>query len=148
MIGEEPAGIVGEGHPRVLAAYEAPAGTCLACLRLQSLIAGGERWPEYKPLPRFPAISRDLAIVIRQDVPAGEVEQAIRQDGGQLLSSVRLFDVYTGQQVAPGMKSMAFALVFRSEDRTLTDEEIDPSVQRILRGLNRRFGAGLRDQAV
>ena len=91
----------------------------------------------YQPLPRFPAINRDLAVVLPQTVPAVEAAQAIAASGGELLSEVRLFDVYTGDPVPEGFRSLAFALTFQAGDRTLTDEEVEQHHQSILKHLEK-----------
>ncbi|HBR03482.1 MAG TPA: phenylalanine--tRNA ligase subunit beta, partial [Ruminiclostridium sp.] len=99
---------------------------------------------QYRPLPKFPAITRDLAVVVKEKVYVADLMAAIRQRGGEYLEDVQLFDIYQGAQVPEGMKSAAFALSFRAADRTLKDEDINSAMDRILENLDRNFGAKLR----
>ena len=97
-----------------------------------------------EPLPKYPSISRDLAVLIDLDIAAGDVERVILQNGGEFLKSVTLFDVYTGERIASDKKSLAFALEFRSNERTLKDEEADDAFKNILAAVEKNFGATLR----
>ena len=92
----------------------------------------------YKPLPRFPAIERDLALVCDEDLPVAEIEATIRRAGGRYLESVNLFDVYQGSQIEAGKKSVAYSLMFRSAEGTLADADIDPALQKIFRNLKEK----------
>ena len=98
----------------------------------------------FKPLPKYPASKRDLAILVDRGVTQGEVEETIRRGGGRLLESVKLFDVFEGEQLGSGKKSLAYALEFRSSERTLQDREVDEAVQDIVRALGSAVGATLR----
>ena len=98
----------------------------------------------FQPLPKYPAVKRDLAILVDRAVLHGEVEATIRRSGGSLLASVRLFDVFEGEQLGSGKKSLAYALEFRSPDRTLQDREVDEAVQNIVRALGSTVRATLR----
>ena len=99
---------------------------------------------EYVPLAKFPAISRDIAVVCREDVTAAEIEACIREGAGKLLESVKLFDVYRGVQLGIGRKSLAYTFSLRDLNRSLTDEDADGAMQRILKLLAERTGAELR----
>lgn len=138
-------GIVGEVHPQVLNAYGITRPVCLFELDVEKLVEYAAVQLAYQPLPKFPAITRDLAIVLSDKVPAGDITHAITAHGGQLLTAVQLFDVYTGQQVAAGCRSLAFSLTFQANDRTLTDTEIDEHCQCIIAYLAETFGAKLRE---
>jgi len=116
-------GHAGELHPRVIAAYGLPARTAAVELDLDVLIAGAPEVGEVSPLSSHPVAKEDVALVVAADVPAAAVEAALRAGAGELLESVRLFDIYTGPQIGEGLKSLAFALRFRSRDRTLTDAD-------------------------
>ncbi len=94
--------------------------------------------------PRQPAVELDLAIVVDEDVTAERVEQVIRSAGGKMLEDARLFDVYRGQGVEPGRKSMAFALTYRAADRTLTAEEVEGAHARLVRKVLGATGGALR----
>jgi phenylalanyl-tRNA synthetase beta chain len=98
----------------------------------------------YVSLAKFPPAERDLAIVVPEEVLAGELEQAIRQAGGELLMDVRLFDVYRGKQISSGKKGLAYSLRYQSPDKTLTDSEVDKIQQKITMTLRKKFGAVLR----
>jgi len=98
----------------------------------------------FQPLPKYPSVKRDIAVVVDRAVPQGEVEETIRRGGGTLLASVRLFDVFEGEQLGSGKKSLAYALEFRSPDRTLQDREVDEAVQGLVRALGSTVGATLR----
>ncbi len=144
LIGGEPVGTLGEVHPDTAAAYEIGVRAYVAELRLSALFAAAEtRVLRYRPLPRFPAVERDLALLCAEDLPAAEIEATIRAAGGKLLESVSLFDVYQGSQIAAGQKSVAYSLTFRSAEGTLSDAEIDPAMQKIMRRLTEK-GCSLR----
>jgi phenylalanyl-tRNA synthetase beta chain len=98
----------------------------------------------YLPIPRFPANERDLAIVVRNDVPAGEVEAAVRRAAGELAEEVRLFDRFTGGAVPADHASLAFRVIYRRGDRTLTDAEVDAQHAKVMSDVTTRFGATLR----
>jgi phenylalanyl-tRNA synthetase beta chain len=123
VLGELAIGLAGELHPKVCAAFGLPARACAAEVDLGALIAAA---PALAPAPSFsnqPVAKEDVALVVAADMPAAEVEAALREGAGELLESVRLFDVYTGEQVGEGRKSLAFALRFRAPDRTLTEAD-------------------------
>jgi phenylalanyl-tRNA synthetase beta chain len=98
----------------------------------------------YQQLPRFPRVKRDVAFVVDLDTPAQSVEDAIRAASTGLLQEVELFDVYQGENLLPGKKSLAFAVVLMSADRTLKDSEIDAEIRRMVIHLEKQFGASLR----
>ena len=137
-------GVFGEIHPLIADRYGFDEDVFCAELDFDALFAsrGGE--PVYRPLPRFPAVTRDLAVVCRAEVTVAELETAIRRGGKQFLSRVTLFDIYTGTGIPEGCKSVAFALELRAEDRNLTGEEADADMRDILEELKRSCGATLR----
>jgi phenylalanyl-tRNA synthetase beta chain len=143
--GDQLAGIVGELHPDVLVANEVRAErVVVAELSIAGLGAG--RLPAVRTVPpdRFPAIERDLAVVVAEDRPAAEVAASIRAHGGELLRSVTLFDVYRGAPLAAAEKSLAHRLTFQAGDRTLTEAEVDAASATIAAGLGRDIGARIR----
>jgi phenylalanyl-tRNA synthetase beta chain len=97
--------------------------------------AAGLPHPVYQPLPEFPAVERDLALLVPDRVPASEVERVIRNAAGDLLAAVWPFDLYAGKGVPAGVRSLAWRLRFRRPDRTLTDAEVDAAVERLLSAL-------------
>jgi phenylalanyl-tRNA synthetase beta chain len=143
-VGGKRLGVLGELHPDVLENFELPDHVVAFELDLDLLLTVSGRPPEYTALPRFPVVERDLAILIKQGITAVEVTDAIRAAGGELLRSVALFDVYCGEQVPQGYRSMAFSLKYFAADRTLTDDEVAASTTAIARVLAQRFGAELR----
>ncbi len=137
-------GYAGELHPRVIEAADLPARTVAAELNLDAVLFVGV---EARPAPAvgtFPVAKEDIALVVDADVAAADVAEALRLGGGDLLESVRLFDVYTGPQVGDGKKSLAFALRFRAPDRTLAAEETAAARQAAVAAATARFGAALR----
>ncbi|MGY1664113.1 phenylalanine--tRNA ligase subunit beta [Geodermatophilus sp. SYSU D00705] len=121
LVGERVVGHAGELHPRVCAALDLPARTCVMELDVDALPAA--EVPVGPAVSVFPPVLLDLALVVRDEVPAAEVDAAVRAGAGELLESLRLFDVYTGAPVPEGHKSLAYALTLRAPDRTLTSEE-------------------------
>jgi phenylalanyl-tRNA synthetase beta chain len=142
--GEADLGIVGELHPEVLEAYDLPPGVVVAEIDLDLVLAMDKKTPIFVPLPRFPGVERDLAVVIGKDIPALEVTALIRRAGGELLRELHLFDVYEGRQIREGFRNLGFSLLFRADDRTLTDEEVGPHLNEIIRVLEDTYGAQLR----
>ncbi len=137
-------GWFGEVARPVREAFDLPAPVFIAELSLTALMTLPVATPRYVPLPRFPAVLRDLAIVVPSGVTAGEVEAAIRGMKLPLLTRLTLFDVYTGGQVAKGGRSLAWSLTFQAEDRTLTDKEVNDLHARIVKEVARRFKAEVR----
>ncbi len=138
-------GIMGEVHPDVTEKYG--IGTrCYCCeLAYDQVMKHANTNRLYKPLPKYPAISRDIALLVREDIYVAEMESIIREAGGKLLESVALFDVYRGKQVQEGRKSVAFNLKYRADDRTLTDEEVVKVHQKVLDSLKEKLDAVLRE---
>ncbi|NLO39577.1 MAG: phenylalanine--tRNA ligase subunit beta [Ruminiclostridium sp.] len=138
-------GYLGEVHPEVADNFECPAQTYIAVLNVQPLIDNADMVRQYKHLPRYPAVSRDIAMLIRDEVLVKEIEAVIRQQGGKLIEEVRLFDVYRGDQVPEGMKSVAYNITFRAPDRTLVDDDVNRAMEKILNGLKTSLDATLRE---
>src|SRR5436305_2068953 len=145
--GEEtysPVGVLGEVHPLVQHRYDLPDRAYLCELDLEQLYAAVPEKLTYAPISRHQELTRDLAIVVDQQVPAQDVHDAIVRSGGELLRSATLFDVYTGEPIPPGKKNLTYSLVYQSQDRTLTDAEANAIQERIIRALHEEFGAVLR----
>ncbi|MGQ0845077.1 MAG: phenylalanine--tRNA ligase subunit beta [Sporichthyaceae bacterium] len=136
-------GHAGELHPRTLGALGLPPRTVAAELDLDVLVDAGVEVLA-QPISSYPVATQDLALVVEAGVPAGAVEAALRAGGGDLLESVRLFDVYVGDQVGEGRRSLAFALRFRAADRTLTAEEVAIARDAALAAATAATGAVLR----
>jgi len=144
VIGDETAGYVGEIHPDVADNFDCPYDTYIAVLEIKKLVDNADMVREYKPLPRYPAVSRDIAILINDNIPVRDIEKALKRKGGEYLEEIKLFDVYKGEQVPEGKKSVAYTLVFRSPDRTLVDDEVNRAVGDMINELKMEFGAVLR----
>ncbi|MBO4299683.1 MAG: phenylalanine--tRNA ligase subunit beta, partial [Clostridia bacterium] len=135
---------VGEIHPDVAEAFDIPGRVYVAEVDLFRLPALAQPIPEVQPLPKFPAVTRDIALVMDESVAVGPVMEAIEKAGGKLIEDVSLFDIYRDVKLGLGKKSAAFALSFRAADRTLTDAEIGAAMDKILAACQNGFGAELR----
>ena len=144
LVGGEVVGWLGEVHPGVLESFEAGAPVVAFELEVPALVLNAVDAKPYSDVPRFPGLELDVALVVSEDVTAERVEQAITSSGGKLLESVRLFDVYRGTGVPAGSKSLAFALVYRASDRTLTAEEVEAVHERLVRKVSAAVGGELR----
>jgi phenylalanyl-tRNA synthetase beta chain len=145
MVGGQQAGVMGELHPLVCQNYElTTAGLLAADFDLDSLLAAIPPRFDVAAVPAFPPVLEDLAVVVDESVTAERVEETIRQAGGATLAGVRLFDVYRGEQIGKGLKSLAYSLTYQASDRTLTDQESAQIRQRILRRLEQELNARLR----
>ncbi len=142
--GEKLLGVVGQIHPAVAANYDVDCELYCAELSFEALLEAQGPGAEYHPLPRFPAVSRDIAVVCGEEVTVGALEACIRKAGGRLLRDVALFDIYRGQGVAAGSKSVAFSMTLRADDRSITASEADGEVKDILTALEQELGATLR----
>lgn len=138
-----PAAVFGEVHPAVAADYGIETRVYVAEIKLDVLLSINKRKTVYKPLPKFPAVERDFAMLCDADVPVGELQQAIISGGSRLLERVELFDIYQGAQIPDGKKSVAFSVWLRSSEGTLTDEQIESTSKRIIEKLE-KLGAELR----
>ena len=144
FVGETEIGVLGQIHPQVASNYGVDAELYCAELRFDALLSVKGGIPVFKPLPRFPAVTRDIAVVCGAEVPVGDMTEAILAGGGQYLKGCTLFDVYTGHHIAEGMKSVAFSLTMRAEDQTLTDEHAEETVKKVLQLLKEKFNAVMR----
>lgn len=142
VVEDEVIGVLGQLHPKLSKEYDLSEPVVLQ-LDLEKLLKK-DLQVIYEPIPRYPAVTRDLAVTVDENVPAGRIEAGIRKVAGELLESVTLFDVFTGEQIGEGKKSVAYSLVFRTNERTLTDEEVHQIHERIVHYLTEQFGAQLR----
>ena len=142
--GDRLLGVLGQVHPHVADNYGVDTELYAAELRFDALYESKGAQPVYQPLPKFPAVTRDIAVVCDASVTVGELEDAIRKGAKGLLKDAALFDIYTGTGIAPGKKSVAFNLTLRADDRSLTAEEADADVKSILTALEQECGAVLR----
>ena len=136
-------GTIGQLHP-ALQQQKDLADTYVFEVELDVLTELADERIAYKPLPRYPAIGRDMALVVDTAVPVGRMEEKAREVAGELLESIQVFDIYTGERLGGGKKSVAFSLVYRTPERTLTDEEVSELHGRVVAALETEFGAELR----
>ncbi len=135
--------VFGELHPTVAASYGIDTKVYIAEIKLDVLLGINKRKTVYNPLPKFPAVERDFAMLCDSDIPVGNLEKAISQGAGRLLEKIELFDIYQGAQIPEGKKSVAFSVYLRSADSTLTDKEIEVISNKIIKKLE-SVGAELR----
>ena len=138
------AGILGEVHPTVARTYDLDNGTLIAALDFAVLFANRGGLVEYKPLPKFPASTRDFSFVCAEALEVGHIEEIMAKAGGRLVEDIRLFDIYRGPQIGEGNKSVSIRVTLRAADRTLTVEECDKAAAKIIAALDRELGIKLR----
>ncbi|MFL0247925.1 phenylalanine--tRNA ligase subunit beta [Candidatus Clostridium stratigraminis] len=141
---KENLGIIGEVHPDVCDNYGIDENTYVAVLNLDLLVKLSSNVIKYTSLPKYPAVTRDLAVLVEDSILVQQIEDIIRKQGSNLLDSIKLFDVYKGSQIPEGKKSVAYALSYRAENKTLTDVEVNKTHDKIIRSLEHQLGAELR----
>ena len=137
-------GVLGQVHPLVAKNYGIDADVYAAELNFTALTELLAPAPTYRPLPKYPAVSRDIAVVCEEAITVAQLGACIRKAGGKLLRDVRLFDIYRGKGIEEGKKSVAFSLTLRADDRTLTDTDSDGIIKAVLALLEETLGAKLR----
>ena len=142
--GETCIGVFGQIHPLVAKNYDADAELYCAELALEAIMAAEGGDPVYTPLPKFPAVTRDIAVVCKNEVTVGQLTDCIRRGAKGLLKNAALFDIYQGPGIPEGCKSVAFNLTLRADERSITSEEADEDVKSILELLKAELGAVLR----
>lgn len=128
-------GYVGEVHPKVLANYNIGQRAYLAVLDMPCIVEKASFDRKYEGIAKYPAVTRDISMVVPKTVLAGQIENILTQRGGKIMESYSLFDIYEGEQIKEGYKSMAYTLTFRAKDRTLEDADITAAMKKILNGL-------------
>jgi phenylalanyl-tRNA synthetase beta chain len=141
---EQILGVMGETHPDVGEIFELKQKIFLFELNFQILGENIQEQHLFKPLPRFPAVIRDLALIVEDQIPAGDLLLTLWEVNNGLIAEIKLFDLYRGKPVPPGKKSLAFRIKYQQEDRTLMDREVDELHQRMIELLAKRYGAILR----
>ena len=144
MRGNKKVGVLGEVHPDVSENYGVDENCYLAELNLDLLFEYAKTDKKYKALPKFPAVTRDIALLVDDEILVQEIEDTIRRAGGNLVEKVELFDIYKGAQIPEGKKSIAYAIAYRDEKKTLTDNDVNKVHDKILRSLEHKLGATLR----
>ena len=137
-------GYVGKVHPLVAENFGIPEDVFVAEVDLSGFIADPEKIVRFKPLPKFPIVDRDLAVTVKEEYTVGELIACIKESIGNLCDSVELFDVYRGEQVENGYKSVAFSIKLYSDEKTLVDAQIQECMNKAVEGLGKKFGAKLR----
>ena len=143
-IGGKCVGTLGQIHPRVMRNYSVDSAFYCAQLSFDSLYALRGGVPVFRPLPKYPAVTRDIAVICDLSIPVGDMEETILAAGGEKLIDCSVFDVYTGTRIVQGKKSVAFSLTMRAEDQTLTDEHAEEIVGNVLKALKQKYRAEMR----
>lgn len=143
-VGKDVIAVFGEIHPEVVENYDLPENVYVAEIALDKLVKYARVERKYTEVPKYPAVERDIAMVIDEKVEVGTIEKAIQKKGKKILEEVVLFDVYRHDKLGLKKKSVAYSLRFRSKDRTLTDEEINNTMEEIIKELENSLGAELR----
>jgi phenylalanyl-tRNA synthetase beta chain len=139
--GEE-AGVLGQIHPKLAADFDIQGPAFMFDIDVERLLPAISAGARHKPVSRFPAVIQDIAVVVDGGVPAAKVQEIM--ESSALVARVQLFDVFEGEQIGHGRRSLAFAVHFQSPERTLTDEDVADARRRIIRRLEREAGAELR----
>lgn len=143
-VGKDVIAVFGEIHPEVSENYDLPESVYVAEIALDKLVKYAKVERKYTEVPKYPAVERDIAMVVDEKIEVGQIEKAIQKKGKKILEEIELFDVYRHDKLGLKKKSVAYALRFRSKDRTLTDEEINNTMEEIIKELENSLGAELR----
>lgn len=144
MIGGKKLGVIGQIHPSVCDNFKIDAEVYAAILDFELIAEKHKPERHYTALPKFPAVTRDIAVTVCKSVPVGDIVKVIKAQKSDIIEDYKLFDIYEGTQVGEDKKSVAYSLTFRSADRTLTDDDVNPVVEKILAELESKLGAQLR----
>ena len=132
---KEVVGYLGEVHPSVCDSYDIGTRVYVAVMDMPYIVKRATFDRKYEGIAKYPAVSRDISMVVPQNVLAGQIEAMIEQRGGKLLESCKLFDIYEGEQIREGFKSVAYSVTFRAKDRTLEESDVSGAMKKILNGL-------------
>ena len=144
LIDDEVIGTIGEIHPDVLKNFDIEEKAYVAEISLEKVFNAINDDIKFKPLPKFPSVTRDIAMLVDKTTPVGDIEKVIKRASGALLENISLFDVYEGAQIPDGKKSVAYNISYRASDRSLTNEEINKIFTKIVKDLEYKLGAQLR----
>lgn len=128
-------GFLGELHPQVADNYDIGTRVYVAVLDMPAIEPFATFDRKYTGIAKYPAVTRDISMVVPKEILAGQIEKMIEQRGGKILESYQLFDIYEGEQIKRGFKSVAYSIVFRAQDRTLDDKDVSGAMKKILNGL-------------
>ncbi len=137
MVNDVVIGYIGQVHPEVSERYGIEEEVYIAVLDMPHITELADFDRKFTPIAKFPATKRDLSMVVKQDILVGEIEKVLKKNGGKFLESIELFDVYQGEQVKEGYKSVAYSITFRASDHTLEDSEINPVIDKIVAELGK-----------
>jgi len=137
-------GVFGEIHPDIMKNYDFDKRVYIGELDFNNIFEFTNLDRKYTELPRYPSIVRDIAIVVDEDITVSDIEEVINTNGKELIEKIELFDIYRGNQIDPGKKSLAFSIVYRSSEKTLKDEEVNQIQKKIIDDLEEKFQAKLR----
>lgn len=143
-VGVDVVATLGEVHPMVLENYDISKKVVLAQINLEKIVKYAKAIKKYVEIPKFPALTRDIAVIVKEEVEVAQIEKIIQKVGKKLLEKVELFDVYRDAKLGEGKKSVAYALTFRIKERTLTDEEVNGVMEQIMKSLEKELQAELR----
>src|SRR5699024_1952448 len=141
---DEYLGTIGEIHPVVAKINGLKKRVYMAELEFSQMVELSSDERIYQPIPRYPGISRDLAFIVDQDLPVGDIVDSLKESGNELVESIKVFDIYTGEHVAKDKKSVALTIKFRHQDRTLVEEEVNDEVEDMIQTLREEYQAELR----
>ena len=145
-LADEPIGSIGRVKPQILGRFDVKQPVFAAELKLAPLLAAVGGSKTYRPVPIYPSAPRDLAIVLKENIRAADVVACIRKAAGKMAQSVEIFDLFKGKQIAQGLKSMAVHIVYRSQDASLSGDEVDGYQARVIQSLEKQFNAEIRDK--
>ena len=137
-------GTFGELHPDVIENYNLGQRVYVAEINIDTVFENLNLTKSYNPLPKYPSTSRDIALIVKDEVFVKQIEDIIKANGEDLVESYKLFDVYKGAQIEEGHKSIAYSITYRSKDKTLTDEDVAKLHEKILSELSEKLNANLR----
>ena len=143
-IGKDVIATLGEVHPEVLDNYEISRRVYIAEVNITKLVKYSRENKKYVEVPKFPAVERDIAIIVDEEVEVGQIEKIITKKGKKLLESMKLLDKYRNEKLRENKKSVAYSLIFRDKNKTLNDEEINVTMENIIAELEKTLGAELR----
>ncbi len=143
-VGTDIIGTLGEVHPEVLANYDIEKRAYLAEINVTKLVKYSRENKKYAEVPKFPAVERDMAIIVNEEIEVGQLEKIITKKGKKQLEKIKLFDIYRDQKIGENKKSVAYSLIFRDKNKTLSDEEINKIMEDIISELQKQLGAELR----
>ena len=143
-IGIDVVATIGEVHPEVLENYKIEKRAYLAEVNITKLTKYAKNNKKYQEIPKFPAVERDIAIIVDEEIEVGQIEKIINKKAKKLLETARLFDIYRNEKLGKNKKSVAYGLIFRDKKRTLSDEEINEIMKNIVEELSKTLGAELR----